>query len=354
MSTERQRQPTLSDVARRANVSKQTISRVINNKSEVSEATRQRVLEAIRELGYHPNSLARSLATRKSHVIGLTLPNIDQPFFPQIARGVEDAATADGYSVFLGNASGDPARELQAIERLRGHRVAGIISFNSRLTDDDMERAAGGLFPVLMINRELPNVRGEVIWPGYESGAELATGHLISLNRKRIAFLGLDGDSNVDADKLRGYRSALQKAGAPNHPELVFRAVDHLAKEFSGLIDGGYRSIAAALDCGCGVDAIFASNDLPAIGAMHAIVERGLRVPEDVAVIGFGGSNVAGIVSPTLSTVTMPLYEIGTAAFRALRRRIDGDESCVEGVQSMPELIVRESTDGAAALTSQM
>src|SRR5688500_20081783 len=119
MKNERGRQPTLNDVALRANVSKQTISRVVNNKGEVSEATRQRELEVIREIGYHPNTLARSLVTSRTHVIGLALPNIDQPFFPQIARGVEDAAAEAGYSVFLCNAASDPKRELQAIERLR-------------------------------------------------------------------------------------------------------------------------------------------------------------------------------------------------------------------------------------------
>lgn len=346
MNGKRTRQPTLADVARRANVSKQTISRVINNKGEVSPSTRQRVLDAIRELDYQPNALAQSLATSRSLVIGLTIPDIDQPFFPQIARGVEDAAAESGYSVFLGNASSDPARELRAIERLRGHRVAGIISFNSRLTDAQISHAVGGVFPVVMINREGHPARGTVIWPGYEAGAQLATAHLVGLGRRRIAFLGLDPDSNVDADKLRGYEAALRAANIPVEPDLVFRAPNCRGRGFDDLVRTGHEMMAAIIDRSLDVDAVFASNDLPAIGAMRLAVTRGMRVPEKIAIIGFGGANVASIVTPTLSTITMPLHKMGEAAFHTMLNRINGVEGETEPIETAPELIIRESTAG--------
>lgn len=349
MSADGGRQPTLSDVAQRANVSKQTISRVINNKGEVSDATRQRVLEAIREIGYYPNTLARSLVTSKSVVIGLSVPNIDQPFFPQIARGVEDAAAGSGYSVFLCNASGSADRELHAIERLRGHRVAGVISFNSHLDDETIERAVGGLFPVVMINRELPNMRGTVIWPGYQSGAELATEHLIQLGRRTIVFLGMDPESNVDNDKVRGYRHALERAGIPFDPGLVFRTAGRLGRGFNDLINGGQQAIAEVRERGADIDAIFASNDLPAIGAMQYLMSQGVQVPEDVAIVGFGAANVSSIVSPGLSTVTMPLYEMGQTAFLALLDQISRKEHGLRLVQTSPELIVRQSSQMGVA-----
>jgi LacI family transcriptional regulator len=349
MKNERGRQPTLNDVAIRANVSKQTISRVVNNKGEVSEATRQRVLEAIREIGYHPNTLARSLVTSRTHVIGLALPNIDQPFFPQIARGVEDAAAEAGYSVFLCNAAGNTERELHAIERLRGHRVAGVISFNSHLGDEAVEQAVGGLFPVVMINRELPNARGTVIWPGYETGAKLATEHLLQSGRRRIAFLGLDLESNVDALKLRGYETALAEAGVALDPELVVRTAGRLGRGFNDLAQGGQEAIAALVDSGVRFDAIFASNDLPAIGAMHHLTASGVRIPDDVALVGFGGANVASLVTPTLSTIQMPLYEMGATAFAALLDLINQEEYGARLVKTQPELIVRQSSSGQCA-----
>jgi len=347
MRNERGRQPTLNDVAKRANVSKQTISRVVNNKGEVSDATRQRVLEAIRELGYQPNTLARSLVTSRSQVIGLALPSIDQPFFPQIARGVEDAAAEAGYSVFLCNAASDPERELNAFERLRGHRVAGIISFASRLSDDAVEQAIGGLFPVVMANRELLGMRGNVIWPGYETGPQLAVEHLIALGRRQIVFLGLESDSNIDSIKLRGYRTALEQAGIAFDPERVVQIAGELGRGFNALAQGGRAAITMLVERGVEFDAIFASNDLPAIGAMHYLTSVGTRIPEDVAVVGFGGANVSGLVTPTLSTIRIPLYEMGVTAFNALRDRINGEEASERIVTALPELLVRQSSVGA-------
>ena len=349
MRNERGRQPTLNDVAKRANVSKQTISRVVNNKGEVSDATRQRVLEAIRELGYHPNALARSLVTSRSQVIGLALPNIDQPFFPLIARGVEDSAAEAGYSVFLCNAAGDPERELHAFERLRGHRVAGIISFSSRLSDEAVERAIGGLFPVVMANRELLNSRGNVIWPGYETGSQLAVEHLIEQGRRRIVFLGLETESNVDSIKLRGYRTALEAAGLEYDPALVVQIAGALGRGFNALAQGGHAAVTLLVERGVEFDAIFASNDLPAIGAMHYLTARGTRIPEDVALVGFGGANVSGLVTPTLSTIRMPLYEMGVTAFNALLDRINNVEGSERIVNELPELIVRQSSGGATS-----
>lgn len=346
MKNERGRQPTLNDVAKRANVSKQTISRVVNNKGEVSEATRQRVLAAIHEIGYHPNALARSLVTSRTHVIGLALPNIDQPFFPQIARGVEDAAAGAGYSVFLCNAAGDADRELTAFARLRGHRVAGIISFSSRLSDDDVERAIGDLFPVVMVNRELEDARSNVIWPGYETGSRLATEHLLGLGRRRIVFLGMEKDSNVDSIKQRGYEAAISGAGLPLDGNLIVRTAGTLGRGFNELAQGGQTSIAGLIERGVAFDAVVASNDLPAIGAMHHLTASGVRIPDDVAIVGFGGANLTGLVTPTLSTVKIPLYEMGATAFAVLLARINREDHGERLVQVQPQLIVRQSSGG--------
>jgi LacI family transcriptional regulator len=338
------RLPTLSDVAMRANVSKQTASRVVNNKGEVSEATRQRVLEVIREIGYSPNTLARSLVTNRTFVIGLSVPNIDQPFYPQIARGVEDAANERGYSVFLCNAAGDLEREVQALERLRGNRVEGIISFNSRLTDTMLDRAVGGVVPMVLINRELPDNRGTVIWPGYETGGRLVAEHFASLGRRRPGYLGLEHDSNVDGDKLRGFTCALAAAGIALDPARVVRIPSRLGRSFNALVQAGYDAMGMLLTRGADVDALFASNDLTAIGAIRHAIARGIAIPEEIAVVGFGAANVSGYVTPSLSTISMPLYEMGYTAFQALLSLIGGAQREPQQVTIQPQLVARASS----------
>lgn len=333
----RSRPPTLDDVAELANVSRQTISRVVNNKGEIREATRQRVLAAIEELGYQPNSLARSLATNRSLAIGLVVPNISQPFYPEIARGVEDGAQAAGYSVFLCHAAGSAERELQALERLRGHRVAGVILCNSRLDDATLERAVRGFSPIVLVGREVPNVPGTVIWPGYDRSGEAATRHLIELGRRQIAYLGLDNIyNNVDREKFRGYRTALERAGRAFDPDLVTRT----ASSFQG----GYDAMATLAERGQAVDGIFAFNDLMAIGAMRYCATRGIAVPEDVAVVGFGGTDVASMVTPALSTIAVPLYSIGTTAIQELLDLIGGAGHERRHVHAQPELLIRGSS----------
>lgn len=346
MSDVTRKAPTVNDVAKLSNVSRQTVSRVVNNKGEVAEATRQRVLAAINELGYHPNSLARSLVTNRTQAIGLAVPNIDHPYFPLIARGVEDAASELGYSVFLCNAAGSESRERQALQRLRGNRVAGVISFNSHLSDDEIEQAIGDECPVILVNRELPDARGAVIWRGYEQGGYLATRHLIDLGRRQIAYLGPAYESNVDADKLAGYRRALSEMRIASRPELVIRAASQQGLGFSDRIQRGYQALVQVIEREIPLDGIFATNDLPAIGAVRALAEHGIRVPGDVAVIGFGGSNVAGIVTPALSTVSMPLHEMGVTAFQALLDQINREQHAPRAVDIEPGLIIRESSAG--------
>ena len=340
----RARPPTLKDVALHANVSKQTISRVINNKEEVAGPTRQRVLEVIRELGYQPNSLARSLVTSRSMVIGLVVPDISLPFYPEIARGVEDGASEAGYSVFLCNVAGRPARELQALERFHGHRVAGVIVCNSLLDDETLERAVVGFAHVVLVNRELDRVSGTVIWPGYDRGAALATEHLIAGGRCAIAYLGIDRDNRVDQDKLKGYRTALDRAGLPFDPQRVAR--------FPPTFQGGYDAMASLVGRGVEVDGIFAFNDLMAIGAMRYAATHDIAIPRQVAIVGFGGSDVASMVTPALSTIAVPLYAIGVTAVKELLDLIDSKGQDRRQVHSAPQLLVRESSGSTGGGTN--
>jgi LacI family transcriptional regulator len=329
--------PTLKDVAEVANVSVQTISRVINGKSEVSPATRKRVLEAVRALGYQPNALARSLVTSHSSAIGLVLPDISLPFYPEIARGVEDGAQAAGYSVFLCNVAGSAERELQALERLRGHRVAGQIVCNSRLDDQTLSEVLAGSAPVVLVNRHLPDVGGTVIWTGYKSGSQMAVEHLLELGRTRIGYLGIEPDNQFQGEKVDGYREALNKAGvAFDEHRMVYSAVT---------LHGGYEGMAKLVKSGVDIDAVFAFNDHMAVGALRYAATHGIRVPEDVAIVGFGGAEISGMTTPSITTVAVPLYEIGKMAITELLRQITTRVDQARIVHAHPELLIRGSTN---------
>ncbi|MEZ4570537.1 MAG: LacI family DNA-binding transcriptional regulator [Thermomicrobiales bacterium] len=341
------RPPTLRDVAERAGVSRQTVSRVINDKGEIADSTRERVLAVIQDLGYQPNSFARSLATNTSMVIGLVVPTINHPFFAEITRGVEDEANRLGYSVFLCTAGGSQERERRAIERLRGHRVAGLVTFNSHLDDETFSRAHQAICPVVQVNREVPGQRGLVIWPGYEEGGTLATRHLIGLGRRTIGYIGFSHDSNLDADKYEGYRRAHFEADLELDPRLVLRrAPSQQSRPLERLARAGYEALEIMLRQNHNLDAVFASNDLTAIGAIQFARAHGIKIPDDLALIGFGGSNIGALTAPTLSTIAMPLQSMGECAVRMIVDEIKRKERTTSTVDSPPELIERESTGG--------
>lgn len=340
---------TLNDVARVANVSRQTVSRVINNTGEVRLETRQRVMAAILDLDYRPNTLARSLVTNRSFVIGLVLPNISQPYYPEIARGVEDRAYEAGYSVFLCHTAGSATRELQALEKLRGHRVDGVIICNSRLDTPTLSRAASGVSPVVLVNREVADVRGTVIWTGYDTGAALAVEHLLSLGRRRIAYIGLDYENNVDEAKFRGYEATLGLAGMEIDPRLIVRGPNSF--------QGGYDASAKIQASHGDVDAIFAFNDLIAIGAMRFALTHDIDVPNGLAIVGFGGSDLASMVTPDLTTISVPLYSIGITATQELLLLIEGFGEEHRQVNVEPEILIRGSSapaDSTAMLGSNL
>ncbi|HVB63389.1 MAG TPA: LacI family DNA-binding transcriptional regulator [Nitrolancea sp.] len=326
---------TLNDVARLANVSRQTVSRVINNKDTVRPETEQRVRAAIRELDYRPNSLARSLVTNRSNVIGLVVPNISQPYYPEIARGVEDGAYEADYSVFLSHTGGDAGRELRALERLRGHRVDGVIICNSRLDDETLSQVAA-LAPAVLVNRQLANVSGTVIWTGYDTGSELAIDHLHAVGRRRIAYVGLDYVNNVDAAKFLGYRTGLERNGIPFDSSIVVRGPNSF--------QGGYAAMEALYTAALEVDAIFASNDLLAIGAMRYALTHGVDVPGEMAFVGFGGSEVASMVTPDLTTISVPLYSIGVTAVQELLQLIACPGEQHRQLNIKPEILIRGSS----------
>ena len=335
------RPATIEDVARLANVSRQTVSRVLNAKGEISPATRARVEQVIAELDYRPNPMARSLITRTTYSLGLVMPDIGSPFFPEIARGAKDLAHGAGYQVLLVHTDEDPAQEVAALHQFRAQRVDGVMVVNSRLSDVDLARALDGLRPVVLTNRSLPGGYGSVTWPGYREGGRLATEHLLQRGHRRIGYVDGLPPTRAGRDRLEGYRTALAAAGVSFDRTLV--EVGAVSPR------GGALAARALLAQRDPPTAVFAYNDLMAFGVLRACHEAGCRVPEDVAVVGFGGTALAEVAVPSLTTIPVPLYEIGRAAAEALLAMLRGSEAPMQSVDIAPTLVVRESSGGPGA-----
>jgi LacI family transcriptional regulator len=326
------------DVARQAGVSLMTVSRVINNKEGVSSETRQDVLDIISSMGYRPSAIARSLARQETRTIGLVLPDVTNPFFADITRGVENLAYSKGYHVFLCNADEDPGRELAVIQSLEEKRVDGLILCSSRLQEEKMVEILARLPAAVLINR-CPAQTGEnsfnsVIIDDKRSG-ELATRHLIQRGHQRIGFLAGPPTSYSGSGRKTGYLAAMQEAGI----NVESGWMNHCQPS----VTGGYEATCQLL-AGCPhLTALFCFNDLVAVGAVQACGEMKRRVPDDVAIVGHDDIPLAALVSPALTTCRVPRHELGTRAVNALLEHL---QSCPSGCQQVvlqPELIIRAS-----------
>jgi LacI family transcriptional regulator len=328
----------MSDVARLAGVSLMTVSRVINDKEGVKSETRQEILEIISKLGYRPSAIARSLATRETRTIGLVIPDVTNPFFADITRGVERLAYSEGYHVFLCNAEEDPLRELAVIQSLEEKRVDGLILCSSRLKDEKLVDLLARLPAVVLINRSLcqadENTFDSVVIDDNRSGW-LATHHLIQRGHQRIGFLAGPPASYSGSGRYKGYLAALQDAGISLEPGWMSNCQPS--------VEGGYEMTRQLLANYPHLTALFCFNDLVAVGAIQACGEIKRRIPEDFAIVGHDDIPLAALVSPALTTCRVPRHELGARAVNALLEHLKG---CPDGCQQIvlqPELIIRES-----------
>lgn len=321
-----------------------TVSRVLNGSAHpVREATRERVLAAARELDYQPSDPARSLVQRVTRTMGLVIPDITNPYYPELVRGVEDTARQRGYTVVLTNTDREPERVAAAIRVLRQKRVDGLIFAGGGTQPQaqlrELERVDT---PVVVIGRHqlpFPSVRID-----NRRAAHEAVAHLIGCGRRRIACLAGPAHLTSVRDRVRGYRDALQAAGLEPVPEWLRYG------DFGP--ESGYREARALLQddtrSDARPDAIFALNDRMAIGVLAAVADLGLRAPEDVSVVGFDDVPMASYLRPSLTTVHVPAYEIGQAATRLLLASIGG-EPHPRVVRLEARLIVRHSSVAAAS-----
>lgn len=329
---------TIADVAREAGVSTQTVSRVINNKAEISPSTRELVMEVIERLGYRPSSVARSLATNRTLAIGLVVPDIANPFFPEIARGAEDTLRERGYEIFLCNTIEDPEREKAVLSALEDKRVDGAIICSSRLPEDQLFPRLRRQQAVVLVNRPAPPELAGSVCVDDACGTVQAVQHLLSAGREVIGFLSGPPRSHSARERTRGFEQALSAAGRGSAPELMVPcAPDH---------EGGHEAALSLLSGRRDIDGLICYNDLVAVGALRACAELGLGVPDDVSIVGCDDIMIAGLISPSLTTIHVSKYEIGATAARMLLDRIGGRHEPSEAILK-PELVVRKSAPHA-------
>lgn len=329
---------TLRQVAEKAGVSVKTVSRVINKQGEISDATRSHVSTVIEQLGYQPNTLARSLVSGKSATVALVIPQISDPFFPEVMQGVEAVARLHGYSVFLCNTDDDPEQELAYVDLLAGKRVDGVILCGSRLTAGQLEKVAKQHRVSILSSRNPPG-SSLISIPG-EYGLYLTTQHLAKLGHQRIGHLG--SGAADEHERLIGYQRAMAEAGLPINPSWVAR-IPRVS------VHTGYLAAQHLLRASPELTAISCYNDLAAVGVLQAAAELGRRVPDDLAVTGFDDIPLASLVSPSLTTVHVPRYQLGQRVMEMLLRVINAKGPTEEREIVDVQLTVRNSSGGVVS-----
>jgi LacI family transcriptional regulator, galactose operon repressor len=334
---------TMKRIAGELGVSITTVSKVLNNRDDIGHATRARVLAKVAELGYQPNAVARSLTLRRTHTLGIVIPDLMHSFFVEIVAGIEAAASARGYGLLLCSSNEDPAKERLELDMLRQRQVDGVVlgSANASGNTDLLQQFSSLGISLVMIDRDdHPDVDCDrVVTDDHEVG-RLAAAHLVSQGRKAVAHI--TGTPVLHARRRAdGYRAALKAAGVKARPEWIVRGG---FKE-----SDGYRGMQKLLSIKPRVDAVFAANDPAAIGAMKAIWDAGLEVPDDVAVIGAGDITFGDLLRVPLSTVSWSREDQGRSAAQLLLDRIDGNGKEPRRPQRLiipPRLVARRSSGG--------
>ena len=333
---------TLKELAARANVHPSTVSRVANNDPSlrIASTTRSRIETLLRETEYRPNGVARGLKLRQTLVLAVVIPDITNPFFAALFRGIEDGATQRGYQVLLCNTDGSPERQRSHLQSLAARRVDGVILASTFLKDPAVRWLRHQRTPYVLVNRFSDEGVDPFVGSDDLKGATLATEHLISLGHVRIGHLAGQLTISTGVLRRRGYLAALAEAGLPADPELLVE---------SGFVEeGGTQAMEYLLSLKRPPTAIFAVTDMTAIGAYGVARRRGLRIPEDLAVVGYNDIPLAGRLIPGLSTVHVPIHEFGTVAARMLLEQIEAGELTPRRVVFTPQLVVRGSTSAGA------
>ena len=332
---------TMKQVAEKARVSTTTVSHVINNTRVVSEDARERVLSVIQELRYIPSAVARSLKNDKTQTLGMMIPNNSNPYFAEVIQGIEDESSRLGYNIILCNSYDDPKKQAAYTRVLMEKRIDGLILVSSGIDLELTQLLADEAIPKVLVDREVPGVAADFIEADHEQGGYLATKYLLDLGHRRIACVSGPKTLLPSGDRVSGYLRALKEAGVDYNS-------DYLAhSDFTS--QGGFSAFQQLLALPNRPTAIFASNDLMAIGGLCAAQQAGMRIPDELSVVGYDDIALASFSTPPLTTIAQPKYEIGVLTARVLVNRILNAELPFRREMLQTELIMRQSTGPAPA-----
>ncbi len=332
----------IKHVATRAGVSIATVSRVLNGNERVKPQVRQRVLQAMDELRYVPSGIARNMRNQSKRTVGLLIADIQNPFFTDIVRAIEDTAYQNQYTVLLGSTDGERAKERLYLEVLAMERIAGLILVPA--SDDAQDYRFDLRLPLVFIDSMPPGAQGDAVVLDNVQGGYEATRHLIELGHRRIGIVTTPPSFAIGQQRTQGYRKALLEHGLAVDEALV-RSGDSARER------GGYLATRELLALDPPPTALFAVNNVRTMGMLRALQEQNYRIPYDISVIGFDDSPWLTLLSPPLTTVSQPIYDIGVEAIRLLLRRVAGDVGAEEApvtVTMPPTLVVRGSTAAPA------
>lgn len=326
---------TIANVAKQAGVSKQTVSRAINNKEGISAETKQHVLTVVAALDYRPSRVAQAMNTNHSYMLGLIVPDITNQFFPEVARGAQDAAYAQNYTVLLINTDDQENHELNTLELLAAQGVDGFVAFNHQSSEASIKQFAGSSRPIVIINRPIVHPNITQLQVDNQTGAQKAVEHFIKTGHIRIGMLTNRDFSPSQLERAQGYQQTLKKHGLSGGESRLSAGTPTLA--------GGYAATQRLLGLHPDITAIFAYNDMMGLGAIRACIDMGRTVPDDISIIGFDDIQLASMYTPSLSTVRIDKYAIGYQAVNCLLRRFANPAVPIAPIMLTTELVLRES-----------
>lgn len=336
------RQVTIYDIAKEANVSVSTVSRVLNDTAPVKGSTRAKIEELIQKYNFQPNAMARSLLTNETGIIGVIVPDLTNPFFPEVFAGAEEEAQQSGQTFLLSNTIGDYAKESQYLSILREKRVDGIIFLGGRINlkncDEHLVQElvqCASVIPTVLVNGSLRGTDLIRVATDESAGTALAVRHLIELGHKEIGFIGGESHMTTTSIKLRAFRKTMKDGGLDVREEWL------LPDSFS--IDSGKRQMLKLLAMKEKPTAVFCVNDYTAIGAIKAVTEAGLTIPDDMSIVGFDDIPLAHHFIPELTTVSQQAHELGRTAVKVLKAMMNKEK--VKKLTSLePQLMIRQSS----------
>jgi len=326
---------TIRDVADLAQVSVTTVSHVINNTRYVEPNTRERVQTAIKSLNYRPNSLARSLRRRGTATIGLLVPDNSNPFFAEVARIIEDVGYQRGYSVILCNSDGSEERETRYVDVLLSKQVDGLLVISAGSHPNFVDSILSNHVPLVIVDRETPQLQADQVLLDNEAGGALAAHYLLDLGHRRIGLIIGPNEAAPSALRLQGFRRVLAERGLPwDESKCVVGNFNY---------SGGEQGAQQLLEAHPDLTAIFATNDLMAMGVVNQARRRGYRVPQDLSVIGFDNISQSAAFYPPLTTIAQPIEDLGHHSIALLLARIGGEDHPPQRIILQPHLVIRES-----------